>query len=213
MKEIVILGAGDFGKEVAWLIEEINTKNPTYTIIGYLDDDEKKIGQNYNGYKCLGPISLLNELNKNRQICAVIANQNGDIRRKFVEQSLDFSEWETLIHPSVNISRTSIIGKGCILCAGCNVSCNTSIGDFCIFNISVTLGHDCVVDDFVSIMAGSCISGHVQIKTGAYLATNCTVVPKMKVGNHAKIGAGSVVIRNVKDNVTVMGVPAKVLGI
>ena len=48
MKEIVILGAGDFGKEVAWLIEEINKRNPTYIILGYLDDDEKKIGQSFN---------------------------------------------------------------------------------------------------------------------------------------------------------------------
>ena len=35
MKEIVILGAGDFGKEVAWLIEEINKRTPTYIILGY----------------------------------------------------------------------------------------------------------------------------------------------------------------------------------
>ena len=213
MKEIVILGAGDFGKEVAWLIEEINNKIPTYTIIGYLDDDKKKIGQTINGYRCLGPISLLNEMSENHKLWAVIANQNGEIRRKFVEQSKGFSKWETLIHPSVNISHTSKIGKGSILCAGSNVSCNTMIGDFCIFNISVTMGHDCNVGNYVSIMAGVCVSGHVQIKDCAYLATNCTIVPGMKVGEHAKVGAGSVVIRNVKDNVTVMGVPAKVLGL
>ena len=62
MKEIVILGAGDFGKEVAWLIEEINKRNPTYIILGYLDDDEKKIGQSFNGHECLGPISYLRYL-------------------------------------------------------------------------------------------------------------------------------------------------------
>ena len=209
MKEIVILGAGDFGKEVAWLIEEINKKSPTYIILGYLDDDETKIGRNYNGYECLGPVSYLTELNKNHHACAVIANQNVDIRRKFVELFPDFNDWETLIHPSVNISDTSTVGKGCVICASCNVSCNTVIGDFCLLNISVTMGHDCVIGDFVSIMSGSCISGHVNIGDGAYLATNCTIVPSMKVGSNAKVGAGSVVIRNVRDGITVMGVPAK----
>ena len=73
----------------------------------------------------------------------------------------------------------------------------------------MTMGHDCVVGNFVSIMSGSCVSGHVTIEDGAYLATNCTIVPGMKVGNHAKVGAGSVVIRNVRADTTVMGVPAK----
>lgn len=209
MKEIVILGAGDFGKEVVWLIEEINKKTLTYIILGYLDDDEEKIGKNFNGYECLGSISHLTEMNQNRHCCAVIANQDADIRKKFVDTFPEFDDWETLIHPSVNISDTSTVGKGCIICACGNVSCNTVVGDFCLFNISVTMGHDCVIGNYVSIMSGSCISGHVTIEDGAYLATNSTVIPGMKVGNHAKVGAGSVVIRNVKDGVTVMGVPAK----
>ena len=210
MKEIVILGAGDFGREVAWLIEEINKKNPSYIILGYLDDAEAKIGQFFNGYECLGPISFLSELKVNKNnICAVIANQNGDVRKKFAEMFLDFDNWETLIHPSVNISDMSRLGKGCVVCANGNVSCNTVIGDFCLLNISVTMGHDCEVGNYVSIMSGACVSGHVTIGEGAYLATNSTVIPGMKVGNHVKVGAGSVVIRNVKDGTTVMGVPAK----
>ena len=211
MKEIIILGAGDFGKEVAWLIEEINKRTPTYIILGYLDDDEKKIGQFINGYECLGPISYLPELNQNHHAYAVIANQDVDIRKKFVDMFPGFEDWETLIHPSVNISDTSKVGKGCIICASGNISCNTVIGDFCLFNISVTMGHDCVIGDYVSIMSGSCVSGHVTIGDSAYLATNCTIVPFMKVGEHAKVGAGSVVIRNVKPGITVMGVPAKMV--
>ena len=76
-------------------------------------------------------------------------------------------------------------------------------------NLSVTMGHDCQIGDYVSIMSGSVISGHVIIKDGAYLGSNATIVPGKKVGDHAKVGAGSVVIRNVRDNITVMGVPAK----
>lgn len=211
MKEIIILGAGDFGKEVAWLIEEINKRSPKYIILGYLDDDEKKIGKAFNGYECLGPVSYLTELNKNHHACAVMANQNGEIRKKFVEMFPDFDDWETLLHPSVNISDTSKIGKGCVICAGGNVSCNTQIGDFCLFNISVTMGHDCEVGNYVSIMSGTCVSGHVKIGNGAYLATNSTVIPGMKIGERAKVGAGSVVIRNVKPEITVMGVPAKIV--
>ena len=51
MKEIVIIGAGDFGQEATWLIEEINKGNLAYHILGYLDDDPVKIGQEINGYQ------------------------------------------------------------------------------------------------------------------------------------------------------------------
>lgn len=211
MKEIVILGAGDFGKEVTWLIEDINKVKPTYIILGYLDDDKKKIHQKLNGYECLGPVSYLTELNKNHHACAVIATQDGDVRKKFVEMFPDFDDWETLIHPSVNLSDSSTLGKGCIVCANNNISVDTRIGNQVIMNLSVTMGHDCEIGDFVSIMSGAIVSGHVTIKNGAYLGSNSTVIPGMKVGDHAKVGAGSVVIRNVKDGLTVMGVPATVL--
>lgn len=211
MKEIVILGAGDFGKEVAWLIEDINKVRPTYIVLGYLDDDEKKIHQKLNGYECLGSVGYLTELNKNHHACAVIATQDGNVRRKFVDMFSDFDDWETLIHPSVNISDSSTVGKGCIICANNNISVNTRIGNHVIMNLSVTMGHDCEIGDFVSVMSGSVVSGHVTIKDGAYLGSNSTVIPGMTVGDHTKVGAGSVVIRNVKDGLTVMGVPATVL--
>lgn len=209
MKNIVIIGAGDFGKEVAWLIDDMNKASPAYKILGYLDDDVSKQGQKLNVYSVLGTTDIFYKLYENSDVCAVIAMQNGAIRKRIVDKFSDFDNWETLVHPSVNISGTSSIGKGCILCAGTNVSVNTVIGSHCLFNISATVGHDCIIGNYVSAMSGSCICGHVTVRDFAYLSTNCTVVPGKTVGSHSVVGAGSVVIRNVRDNTTVMGVPAK----
>ena len=211
MKNIVVLGAGDFGKEVAWLIEEINQATPTYNLLGYLDDDERKIGQSYVGYPCLGPISQLRELSQTRRVVAVVAMQDGDVRKRVVDMFPDFNDWETLVHPTVKIASTSKLGKGCVFCARGILSVDSVVDDFCIFNFAVTIGHDCIVEKYVSIMSGSTISGRVVIGEGAYLATHSVVIPSKKIGKRAKVGAGSVVIRNVKDDASVMGVPAKVL--
>lgn len=210
MKDIIIIGAGDFGKEVTWLIEGINKVSRSYRILGFLDDDEKKTGKVINGYTCLGKITKLFDISKKMSVCAVIAMQNGTVRRHIVERLTGFDHWETIIHPSANVSDTSAIGKGCIICAGNSISVNTNIGNHCIFNISAILGHDCIIGDYVSVMSGACVCGHVTVGKEAYLATNCTVVPGKTIGCNAVVGAGSVVLRNVKDNVTVMGVPAKV---
>lgn len=208
-KDIIIIGAGDFGKEVAWLIEDINAKEGAYNILGFLDDNKEKTNQTINGYKCLGEIDMLRKMNQCNTVYAVIAIQDGNARERIVNRLSDFDNWESLIHPSVNISSTSRIGKGCIICAGSNISVNTVIDENCLFNMSTTIGHDCTVGKYVSVMSGSCICGHVTIGDGAYLATNSTVIPGKKVGDHATIGAGSVAIRNVRANDTVMGVPAK----
>lgn len=213
MKKIVILCAGDFGKEILWLIEDINAIKPTYEVIGFLDDDDSKIGKEYNGYKCIGKINMLKDLSEEENICATIATQESKYRKKFVDDNPDFQKWESLIHPTANISNTSKIGEGCIVCANSNISVNTNIGNHCILNLGVTIGHDCEIGDYVSFMSGVVISGHVSIKDSAYFGSNSTVVPGRKIGENSKVGAGSVAIRNVKDNVTVMGVPAKVLGI
>ncbi len=82
MKKIVILCAGDFGKELAWLIEDINAHHPAYEILGFLDDDENKIGKDFNGYKCIGKISLLSALAKEQDVCATIATQESRFRKK-----------------------------------------------------------------------------------------------------------------------------------
>lgn len=211
MKEILIMGAGDFGREVAWLIEDINRIEPTYFIRGFLDDDEKKHDQIINGYRCLGSISKLAEINKEHSVYAVTAVQDGGLRRKFIDISSGFERWATLIHPSVHISDTSVMGKGCIICANSSISVNTRIGDHCIINLSTTIGHDCDIGNYASIMSGVVVSGHVTMKEEAYLGSNSTIVPGRKIGERAKVGAGSVVIRNVKDGNTVMGVPAKIL--
>ena len=208
MKKIVILGAGDFGREVAWLIEGINKAKLQYKIMGYLDDDTKKIGETFYDYPCHGPISMLTDLASDEDVCAVIANQSSEIREHIVSLFPGFAHWETLIHPSANIARSVQIGKGSIICAGVNISVDTMIGDFCMLNMAATVGHDCRIGNFVSVMSGTCICGHVTVLDHAYLATNSSVMPFKKVGRSAKVGAGSVVLRNVNDEITVMGVPA-----
>ena len=80
MKDVVIIGAGGFAREVAWLIEEINKKNEQWNILGFIDDNSENVGKSLNGYKIIGNTDYLNEMNKN--IYAVIAIGNGKTRKK-----------------------------------------------------------------------------------------------------------------------------------
>lgn len=208
MKEIVIIGAGNFGKEVAWLIEDINKYKPTYIVLGFLDD-EKKQGQNINGYDVLGSVAYLEELNRNHHACAVIAMQNGLYRKKIVESLPAFEDWETLIHPSVSISETSQIGFGSIIAAGSYVSVNSKVGNQCVLNMGSIIENDCVIDDYASIMTKTLIGSHSKICRYAYVASGAVITSGRIIGKESQVGPGSVVINDVADGVNVMGVPAK----
>ena len=209
MKEIVIIGAGNFGRETSWLIEDINRVRPTYNLLGFLDDTEAKQGKLFNGYPCLGKIPHLLELCRQRRIYAVIAMESCSGRRRIASDLADFQDWETLRHPSANIAESAQIGQGCIICAHTSISIDTKLGKHCLINIGTVIGHDSVLGDCVSVMPGVCICGNAVVKDCAYLGTNCSVTPKISIGAHAKVGAGSAVLKDVADKTTVLGVPAK----
>ncbi len=209
MKEIVIIGAGDFGKEVAWLVEDINKVCPTYIILGFLDDTPEKQGIKLNGYDVLGPVSYLTELRKKHHTCATIAIQNSQGRQSIVNKFPGFDSWETLVHPNVSKSETSTVGVGSIICAGVNISVNSSIGDHSIINLGSVIENDCTINDYVSVMCKAVIGSHAVVSDHAYLGTNCTITAHSTIGVSSQVGPGSVVISDVADDTTVIGVPAK----
>ncbi|MBR3123867.1 MAG: hypothetical protein IKF42_00325 [Mogibacterium sp.] len=177
MKNIVIIGAGDLGKEVVWLIEDINKKEPTYLILGFLDDDKVKTGTDFYGYRVLGSIDQLEELAERFPVSAVIAIQDGVARKKIVEDHKAFQSWESIIHPTAVIASTSPIGRGSIVFPQVTVSVDTKLGEFLLLYIHSTVCNDCLVHGYVSVMSGSTISEHAEIAEGCLLTAGFTVKP------------------------------------
>lgn len=208
MKDVVIIGAGGFAREVAWLIEEINKKNEQWNILGFIDDNVENIGKNLNGYKIIGNTDYLNEMNKN--IYAVIAIGNGKIRKKVVEK-LKKRKFGTLIHPNVSISNSISIGEGSIICSGNILTVNINIGKHVIINLDCTIGHDAVIENFSTFLPGTNLSGETIIEECSTLGTGSTVIQGIKIGKNVMVGAGAVVIRDITDNSTAVGNPARII--
>ena len=187
MKNIVIIGAGDLGKEIVWLIEDINKRQPTYLILGFLDDDADKAGTEFYGYKVLGGTEQLRELSSRMPLNAVVAIQDGGIRKKIVEEHPEFTMWETIIHPTAVIASTTSVGKGSIFFPQVTVSVDSRLGAFGLYYIHSIVCNDCVIGDYVSIMSGASVSERAEIGDGCFLAAGSTVYPHKKLGNNAKV--------------------------
>lgn len=203
MKNIAIIGAGDLGKEVVWLIEDINKHNPTYVILGFLDDDESKNGGEFYGYRVLGKISQLEEISKKTPLSAVIAIQDGSIRKKIAEEHKEFENWESIIHPTAVIAGTSKAGRGSIIFPQVTVSVDTRLGAFDLFYIHSTICNDCRIGDYVSVMSGASVSEHAEIGEECFLAAGSTVYPHMKLGKRVEVGVEATASKDYGDDAKV----------
>ena len=209
MKDIVIVGAGGFAREVAWLIEEINKEKKEWNLLGFIDDNEENIGKELNGYKIIGTTEYLNE-ELSRDIYIVIAIGNGKIRAKIVNKLKD-RKYAILIHPNVKISSTNLIEEGSIICSGTIITVNIEIGKHVIINLDCTIGHDATIEDYATILPSVNLSGNTVTKKYTTLGTGTKVIQGVTIGENVIVGAGTVVIRDVENNVTAVGNPARIV--
>ncbi len=196
MKNIVIIGAGDLGKEIVWLIEDINKQKPTYLILGFLDDDTAKNGTEFYGYKVLGGTEQLRELSSKMPLCAVVAIQDGSIRKKMVEDHPEFTAWETIIHPTAVIASTVTVGKGCVFFPQVTVSVDSKLGALGLYYIHSIVCNDCVIGDYVSLMSGASVSEHANIGDECFMASGSCVSPHMKLGKGSEVAVEAIVSKD-----------------
>lgn len=210
MTNLVIMGAGDCGKELIGFIKDINKVQNKYNILGFLDKKEK-IGQLCGKYKVIGEDAELDRLHEKYGVHAVIAMQDGKIRKRIVESQPYFHEWETLIHPSATILESVTIGMGTIISPNVCVSVDTKIGEHCFFSIGASVGHDCEISDYSSFMPGAVSCGHVKVGECTYIATNASILPGIVVGKNVVLGVASVALEDIPDDVMVYGNPGRIM--
>lgn len=209
MKDLYIVGAGGFGREVAWMTERINEVRQEWNIIGFLDDAESSWNTEINGYRILGGCAYLDSIKEECWVVCTIGSSN--VRKKVVEKLKRYSNvrFATLVDPSVYISDTVELGEGTILCAGTIATVNICIGAHVILNLDCTVGHDAVLEDYVTVYPGVNISGNVYVRECAELGTGTQIIQGKSIGMESIIGAGAVVIKDIPEKCTAVGAPAK----
>ena len=208
MKDIAIIGAGGFGREVKMLIDQINKVSPTFNFLGYYDDGIS-CGTLINKYPVLGGVEDINFVND--ELCIVAAIGLPSLKKKLLDKiTTSKVSFPTLIHPSVIIGNDNvIIGKGSIICAGNLITIDITIGEHVIFNLACTVGHDTVIKDYCSFMPSVNVSGEVVIEEGVYVGTGAKIINQLTIGEWTIVGAGAVVYKALPANCTAVGMPAK----
>jgi len=208
MYNIIIIGAGGFGREVYLWVKD-TFFSPQYKIKGFIDDNLKSL-ENYN--MNVNVIGNLNNYKVKKKDRFLIAVGDIDIKKKIV---VSFKEkgakFLTLIHPSAIIAKNAIIGEGVIICPFTLVTDSVKLGDFVMMNSYSACGHDVEVGNYCILCPYANVNGFSVLGNEVFLGTHATVIPNIKVGYRSRVSANSVVMRNVPPNKIVFGVPGKAI--
>ena len=210
MKDLVIIGAGDFGREVTDIVERINAASDTqeWNLLGFIDDNKELAGKDIDGYRVIGDIDYLNTYYGEIYACCSIGVAK--TRKKVIEKVTNPGvKWATIVSHGVEIYRGVEIEEGSIICGGSILAISTRVGRHVIVNLNSTLGHDDVIGDYCVINPGVNLSGKVTIGDCTDIGTGSNVIQGINIGNNTGLGAGAVVIRDVPDNCLAVGVPVE----
>ena len=208
MKKLLIIGAGDFGREVLSWAKAIHAAGQVnWQLAGYLDANARALEGFGIDLPIYGDPKSWTPEPDQLFACAISKPSTKlEICRGLAARGATFVN---LIHPSVIVGPHCRLGTGCILCPGVVLTTHATLGDFVILNLYTTVGHDAVVGDGCTTCSHVDITGHAQVGEGVFFGSHAAVTPFTKVGRYATIGAGSVAMREVPPEVTVFGLPAR----
>jgi len=211
MKQVVIIGAGGFGREVLDIFDARNRQEPVYDVLGYIVEPQYAApGTIVNDKPILGGFDWLEQhVNDVLVICAVGAPEH---RRRLVRCAKAIgSRFCSIVHPSAILTRWVELGEGVVIAAGCVLTNRIRVGDHVQVNMGCTIGHDAMLEDFVTLSPGVHVSGNVTLMEGCFIGSGANIIEKICVGAWSRVGAGSAIIEDVPANTTVVGVPGKVV--
>lgn len=197
MKTLVIVGASGHGKVLA----DIAAKNG-YERIFFLDDDDKI--KQCGGFPVIGTCSEIHNIESD----IIIGIGNSNIRKQLQEKLIG-KNVVTLIHPNAVIGGNVHIGIGTVVMAGAVINPGAVLGEGCIINTCASVDHDCKIGNFCHIAVGSHLCGTVILGNNVWIGAGATIKNNISICHDSIIGAGAVVIDNIIEAGTYVGVPAR----
>lgn len=207
MKELIVVGAGGFGRELLHWIKAINREHKKWIIKGFIDDNLGALDGYECDYQVIGRIDSWQPGPAEVFACAIAHPQTKE--QVVTELKARGAFFENIIHPQASTGEFNKIGEGLVMYPKANLTVNVTIGNF--VTLLSSAGHDVTIGDYSTISSFCGLNGKVQIGKRVFLGSHVAIVPGRKIGDDAFIAAGSVVVSNVKPNKKVMGNPAKTM--
>lgn len=208
MEDIILLGIGGCAHSVVDSIEQIGK----YNIVGFLDIEEMQ-GKSFRDYQVLGTDDRLQEYFdrgvRNSFITIGFMGQ-GTVRNSLYQRLRNIGYTvPNIIDSTAVVSESAELEDGIFIGKKAVVNAGAKIGKMCIINTGAIIDHDCVIRAFSHIAVGSVLCGSVYVGEQTLIGANATVIQERKIGNRCLIGAGTIVSKDLKDDMLRYGATEK----
>jgi sugar O-acyltransferase (sialic acid O-acetyltransferase NeuD family) len=211
MKRIVIFGAGGHGREVADVLRDQARQRGEMSVLGFVVDEPGIHDRVAGDLPILGDWSWFQGIDRN-EIAIVCAVGSPQLRARIVARAVTSGlSFFNAISPHAYVSPSARIGKGVMILPRSVINTDTIVGDHAIINVGVTISHDTQIGQYCTINPGAHLAGNVSVGEGCCLGIGSSVIQGVNIGQWTTIGAGAVVNRDLPENVTAVGVPARVI--
>ena len=204
---MLIIGAKGFAKEI---LEILHKKNETENLYFYDDVNDDIQDFLFGKFKVLKSEAEAIELFQKTSPEFVIGVGSPKLRRLLFDKFTALGgKCVTIISNNAEVgSFGNIIENGAIITSGTIITNDVTIRKGTMVNLSCTIGHDSVIGEFVEICPNVSISGRCVIEDLVFIGTGATILPDIKIGKNTIVAAGSVVTKDIPENVLVAGIPA-----
>ena len=204
MRQVVVMGAGGHGRELADIICAVTQDDGELALVGFIDDnspDRSLLAR--SGFRFLGDRDALEDRDVDVQI---------GIGFPHVRRTIDAELQQpagSVAHPTAQVGSNVTLAPGTVLAQNVVVTTNVTIGRHSHIGVGAAISHDCVVGDYVTVCPHATVTGMATIGNDVFVGAGATVLPGVTIGDGVVIGAGAVVSVDVAPNTTVAGVPAR----
>lgn len=210
-EDIVVIGAGGFGRETLDVIEAAVSAGDDLNLLGVVDagpreEDLQRLAA--RGIPYLGSDEWFTTAPSDVRYIVAIGDP-GVRARVAARLAASGLRARSVVHPAAVVGSQSRIGDGVVIASGVQISTNVTLGDHVHLNPGAIIGHDSVLHDFVSVNPGAVVSGNVSVESGVLLGAASVVLQGLAIGARAVVGASACVTKNVPTTATVIGIPAR----
>ena len=212
-ERVVIIGAGGHAREVVEILRHQSRGGAGPRVVGFVVDDPPAHGAEVSGLPILGDWSWFEGADRGglAVICAVGLPQ---LRKRMIGRAkAEGLPFASALSPLAYLSREAELGEGVMIFPHSFVSAGGSVGDHAVLNVGATVSHDARVGAYATLGPGARLAGGASAGEGCYLGINSSVIERVSVGAWATVGGGACVTRDLPENVTAVGLPARVVKI
>ncbi len=224
MQQLFIFPCGANG------LEALDCLTDNVPFLGFIDDDKEKQGKHtfennlldfevfdrdfYKNIHKNSDKKILEKYKNVKVLMCVGSPANFRERKAIIENfckdlKIQKEQLITIIHPSAQISKYAKIGSNCLIMAGVVITHNAKIGNNVIILPNTVIHHDTEIGDFTCIGANVVVAGSVKIGKSCYIGSGASILQNVQIGEKTMIGLSAVVIRDIGENKTVVGNPAR----